>query len=44
MFDLNKALEEKFKHLSNKQLIERNNSLPDFCHDDESAEIKRRGL
>ena len=33
---------ERFKHLSNKQLVARVNQLPDFKWDDEGVELQRR--
>jgi hypothetical protein len=39
-----KYTKRKFKHLSNKGLIKRANSLPDFKWDDEGTELTRRSL
>ncbi|MFA6082739.1 hypothetical protein [Mucilaginibacter sp.] len=39
-----KYTKRKFKHLSNKELIKRANSLPDFQWDDEGSELTRRSL
>ena len=42
--DTEKYCKQKFRHLSNKQLIDRANSLPDFKWDDEGVELRRRSL
>jgi hypothetical protein len=42
--DLAKDIKRKFKHLSNKELVNRANSLPDFKWDDEGFELNRRSL
>lgn len=39
-----KFTRRKYKHFSNKQLIKRANSLPDFQWDDEGTELIRRSL
>jgi len=39
-----KAVKKKFKHLSNKDLIKRANSKPDFKWDDEGTELIRRSI
>lgn len=33
---------KKFRHLSNQQLVDRANELPDFQWDDEETELARR--
>ncbi|SJN50487.1 hypothetical protein [Sphingobacterium sp. JB170] len=40
--ELEKFCRERFKHLSNAQLVARVNSLPDFGWDDEGVELQRR--
>lgn len=40
--DLEKDIKKKFKNLSNEELVQRANSLPDFKWDDEEVEISRR--
>lgn len=40
--DLEKAVKEHFKSFSNRELIKRANSLPDFKWDDEGVELNRR--
>jgi hypothetical protein len=40
--DLEKAVKERFKNLSNRALIKRANALPDFKWDDEGVELQRR--
>jgi hypothetical protein len=40
--DLEKAVKEQFKHLSNRELVKRANALPDFKWDDEDVELQRR--
>lgn len=40
--ELERLCRERFKHLSNKQLVERLNGLPAFKRDDESMELQRR--
>ncbi|MGJ1360733.1 hypothetical protein ACR79B_04375 [Sphingobacterium spiritivorum] len=40
--DLEKFCRERFKHLTNAQLVARVNGLPDFGWDDEGVELRRR--
>jgi hypothetical protein len=40
--DLEKSVKERFKNYSNRALIARVNSLPDFKWDDEGGELQRR--
>jgi len=40
----NETVKEMFKGYSNKALIQRANSLPDFKWDDEGVELRRRSL
>jgi hypothetical protein len=40
--DLNRYTRRRSKHLSNRELINRANSLPDFRWDDEGHELNRR--
>ncbi|WPU94701.1 hypothetical protein SNE25_04100 [Mucilaginibacter sabulilitoris] len=40
--DLEKAVKAQFAHLSNRQLVKRINSLPDFKWNDEGTELYRR--
>lgn len=40
--ELEATIKNKFRHLSNRQLVDRINTLPDFKWDDEGAEIQRR--
>ena len=42
--DTDRYIKRKFKHLSNKKLIQRANSLPDFKWDDEGSELRRRSI
>jgi hypothetical protein len=42
--DAGRYTKQKFKHLSNEQLIRRANSLPDFKGNDEATELVRRSL
>jgi len=42
--DLDKAIAKKFKSYTDKQLIDRANSQPDFKWDDEAWEIRRRKI
>lgn len=40
--DIEKFCRERFKHLTNAQLVTRVNGLPDFGWDDEGVELQRR--
>lgn len=40
--ELQQQIKKQFAHLSNKDLINRINGLPDFKWDDEGAELQRR--
>ncbi|WP_160370499.1 hypothetical protein [Sphingobacterium humi] len=40
--EIEKLCKERFKHLTNAQLVARVNSLPDFGWDDEGVELQRR--
>lgn len=40
--DIEKFCRERFKHLTNAQLVARVNGLPDFGWDDEGVELQRR--
>lgn len=40
--NLEQYCKKEFRHLSNQQLVERINSLPDFGWDDEGEELTRR--
>ena len=44
MSDLERVIKNKFKHLSNQELINKANRAADFGWDDEGYEINRRGL
>jgi len=44
MSDLERVIKNKFKHLSNQELINKANRAADFGWDDEAYELNRRGL